>query len=293
MFRELGRVGDEPQMVPLYHYTDAAGLLGILSSRKIFATHPRHLNDRNEFILGEGIIEEELQRHGAQFNNSKERLFMDHFLPFHQTHKLSVRGVFVTSLTKNDDQLSQWRGYGGRGMGCAIGFKSIPRPDPNSRESPLTVSLMSCQYDAQTFREMVRQQIKRMVDGFSRYCETYAKTPDDLAEFAGAAAAAGISQLLDLAARLKHHAFREEDEWRLVAVVNEPHKPIKFRATPRGVVSYVEVDLAKDGELIDLHGVVSGPSQEKEVATPAARLLLEELLYDPNLVRESDAPFRG
>jgi len=35
---------------PLWHYTDAAGLSGILTSGKIRATHVAHLNDPTEIV---------------------------------------------------------------------------------------------------------------------------------------------------------------------------------------------------------------------------------------------------
>jgi hypothetical protein len=43
---------EEPS-APLWHYTDAAGLHGILTSRCIRATHVAHLNDPTEVVHGE------------------------------------------------------------------------------------------------------------------------------------------------------------------------------------------------------------------------------------------------
>jgi hypothetical protein len=40
---------------PLWHYTDAAGLSGILTSGKIRATHVAHLNDPTEIVHGEEL----------------------------------------------------------------------------------------------------------------------------------------------------------------------------------------------------------------------------------------------
>jgi hypothetical protein len=40
---------DHPVPPLLYHYTDATGLLGIVQSRAIWATHIRYLNDAQEF----------------------------------------------------------------------------------------------------------------------------------------------------------------------------------------------------------------------------------------------------
>jgi hypothetical protein len=46
----------------LYHYTDFAGLQGILESHTLRATYNRVLNDASEQVHAEGVLHEELQR---------------------------------------------------------------------------------------------------------------------------------------------------------------------------------------------------------------------------------------
>jgi hypothetical protein len=107
-----------------------------------------------------------------------------------------------------------------------------------------------------------------------------------------------LNNLYDIAARTKHPAFREEKEWRLVAYSdgNDPKPKLKFRPTLKGVVSYVEIHLVADRKderaLVELDGIVVGPTQDRDVAIPAIRLLLKEHGYHPDLVRPSEAPFR-
>src|SRR3989442_15987404 len=51
---------------PLYHYTDMAGLIGILDSQKLWFTHIQHLNDPTELVYGVRIatktLEDEAER---------------------------------------------------------------------------------------------------------------------------------------------------------------------------------------------------------------------------------------
>jgi len=44
----------------LYHYTTQTGLLGIIKSKEIWATHTQYLNDQRKFRHAISIIEEEL-----------------------------------------------------------------------------------------------------------------------------------------------------------------------------------------------------------------------------------------
>ncbi|MGA2673692.1 MAG: hypothetical protein ABSE99_10740 [Terracidiphilus sp.] len=46
----------------LYHYTDQRGLLGILGSQNIWATHIRYLNDSSEYKLGLDIVKREVSQ---------------------------------------------------------------------------------------------------------------------------------------------------------------------------------------------------------------------------------------
>src|SRR5436189_200043 len=44
----------------LYHYTNQAGLLGIIRSRQIWATHTQYLNDTREFLHAVQMMSHEL-----------------------------------------------------------------------------------------------------------------------------------------------------------------------------------------------------------------------------------------
>ena len=50
----------------LFHYTNAGGLLGILSTSRIWATNYRFLNDSSEIAYGAAIFEAVVQERSAQ-----------------------------------------------------------------------------------------------------------------------------------------------------------------------------------------------------------------------------------
>src|SRR3954447_7176655 len=50
-------VTDEMKMpLTLYHYTDATGLLGVITSGTVWATHYEYLNDASEFKYAVGVM---------------------------------------------------------------------------------------------------------------------------------------------------------------------------------------------------------------------------------------------
>lgn len=59
-----GILSRTPQPGTLYHYTNQKGLLGIIGSRRIWATHHQCLNDAKEFIHAKGIFRREIARRG-------------------------------------------------------------------------------------------------------------------------------------------------------------------------------------------------------------------------------------
>src|SRR5437868_10408340 len=50
--------GYRPRPSTLFHYTDGAGLLGIVKGREVWATHTQYLNDQDEFRHAIRVMEE-------------------------------------------------------------------------------------------------------------------------------------------------------------------------------------------------------------------------------------------
>jgi hypothetical protein len=128
---ELGSpTTDDTELPPiLYHYTDAAGLIGILNpSWPSEMTHPepgsallrasdvRYMNDNRELRFGADLLAQRL-REDAQANPDEmgdvfgllaDRLSAGLFAP-DSRH----RRAFAACFCADGDLLSQWRGYGG------------------------------------------------------------------------------------------------------------------------------------------------------------------------------------
>ena len=72
------------KMSSVFHYTDSAGLLGILSSKSLFATHYRYLNDVSEGSLIRDLILPILEVEITEiYSKLRERGLLRGFYEFH------------------------------------------------------------------------------------------------------------------------------------------------------------------------------------------------------------------
>lgn len=148
----------------IWHYTDAAGLLGVLGSNpeprdanvvgpqscrpEFRATAVEYLNDSRELIHGLGILKgevllkraDELERIDYQPHERHEIANAPAKAKFIRALCESIEMVekrtyehhihcYVTSFSENPDTLSQWRGYCGGLDGFAIGIDKSKLPD--------------------------------------------------------------------------------------------------------------------------------------------------------------------
>ena len=133
----------------LYHYTNWDGLVGILQSKTLWATHCKFLNDYSEIVLFRNKLIslllphvrelcEELIKQSPQFEQYINQIGgLDHVVQ-HETevfvdaqygatgdeiYILSFCGQHKDPQINSNGQLSQWRGYG-TGGGFALVFNT-------------------------------------------------------------------------------------------------------------------------------------------------------------------------
>jgi hypothetical protein len=291
----------EPQTGILWHYTDAVGLAGILESRRIHATHFRHLNDPTELVYGERIVADvagELSNDSA-LDGVVRGAFQEFCHAFDNGQRFSeVADVYIASFCADDgDRLSQWRGYGGRGGGYAIGFRSLPAPTREDSNADLVMALWEASYDLTKFRELTRATMLSMAGAISDFLlEHFDAVKRSSEEEFRKVWARGLGQMLSHAATLvqrsKHHGFKEEQEWRVIVSPLRDERAVKYRASGRGMVPYVEFPLAAGDDLIDIEAVRVGPVSDPEASVKALDGFLRSLGYPPGLACRSEIPFR-
>lgn len=104
----------------LYHYTNAAGLLGIVEHNKFWATHINFLNDASELIYARHLVEDALRNGEERSKSPIAREFCRRAMTCFDVSQ--TMDVFVTCFCEQGDLLSQWRGYAQAGEGYSIGI---------------------------------------------------------------------------------------------------------------------------------------------------------------------------
>jgi hypothetical protein len=113
----------------LWHYTNGAGLLGILGTGTIFSTQVSCLNDSTEIRYAQVLFQKALTEVLSKYNGDDSvKTFVTRYLKLIEevsrvpSHAPSP--FFVACFSREEDSLSQWRAYCGGENGYAIEFKA-------------------------------------------------------------------------------------------------------------------------------------------------------------------------
>lgn len=306
----------------LYHYTDSAGLLGILGNPvefngaprharygTLWATDARYLNDTKELRFGTKLLASQLEeraldmaRRPAVAERLRELAQAVRTGTFEMTwHKDAHPATpFVTcfSSASKGDLLSQWRGYGDGGGGFALGFArstltKFYEVNTKLHEYGDPFSLFANQLlggpdQVKYGRREARQLMMETASEIAAELEAVARGEKTLS-WPDVFYLQSIGQL----AKVKHKAFAEESEWRLITKDHGMEHP-EFRPGKLGVVPYVKLffQLSNDaGPAIS--EIIVGPGPEQSLRVDALKRLLDKIGCSGTRVRRSKAPFRG
>ena len=276
----------------LYHYTSATGLDGILGQRVLRATDTGFLNDWKEIVyvaepliprLGDLVDEaieydvehDPLQKTRTRMAQSacdaiKRFTHFDEDMPAPHPGQYVDGATYVACLSQDHDQLGQWRGYGQGGY--SIGF-------------------------TRAGLEKMSAELRKMVYGDARRDDTC----DEIIEYLRNRPSRGhpgthgyydaVNFCMPRLATVKHDAFKQEEEWRLIVSnygVGTPTK-VKVRTSPR-LTPYIELGFEESC----IAEIVVGPGGDSD-SERAVRAALRSHNFDPDAVQvaHSTAPFRG
>src|SRR6266702_4623198 len=196
----LGQKSKLPQR--LYHYTSQEGLLGILSSKTLWATRIQYLNDSTELAYTLALLKKAFD---LQFQQPLTKL-----LTLDPVRKaldgLRLVPIHVACFSEKQDDLSQWRGYSPGGGGFSIGFDPDQLAEAAERRAAF---IAPCIYDP----DRQSQLVKHLVDGFIKEGITERDKDFDAKKIS-------YDFTMDcvfLASVLKHPSFKHEQEWRIVS----------------------------------------------------------------------------
>ena len=272
-------LGTDAQELPpdiVYHYTTAAGFLGIIQSGKLWASDIFYLNDSAEVMYARRAIETFIKR---RFPDGDVHIGLQ---DYKTVRELLLGGpaawgtaadAFVACFSADSDSLSQWRGYGAGTNGFALGFDrrllstssqqegttdaSVAMPSPTLHRVLYSETEQQRKLDT-VYDEAVRD---KGID-FTSLPDTLA--PDDEANLLYLTASMAFA-----AVSLKSEAFTEEREWRLVTFATRslPRRNWRFRVTGLGLTPYIELPVLDADSLAgSLREVRVGPTGYSSLA---------------------------
>lgn len=107
---------------PLYHYTNAEGVKGILESKTVWFSDYTCLNDPGEIAHGIGYICKILEPYKNKYSDISIPLIENFLKEIASQSKFFP--IYVCSFCQSADYLPAWRYYGDNGYGFAIEFSS-------------------------------------------------------------------------------------------------------------------------------------------------------------------------
>ena len=268
-----------------YHYTDAAGLIGILSTNRLWATDVKFLNDPSEGQFLSGRILSLMRAKEGGLSPIEASIVAGIALELAKPPR-SALSTLTISFCSDGDLLSQWRGYGSFGRGYAVGLElsgGCPHPQ-------IALSYDVIYGDGESL-EVVALDILEI------FAKAFEKWKDDTFEM-------GADLLRVLAHSFKDPSYREEAESRVIASYDgrqdylfSREAPIAFRAQAGNVVPYIPLafTLMREGDTapaLPIRRIIVGPGVDFERNKSSVLQMLAANGYHGVEVSKSEIPFR-
>jgi hypothetical protein len=296
--------GEPPRMVDapiLHHYTDAFGVQGIVSSNSLWATATQFSNDLSEIEYAVSIAAEVIEETWSNKNRISpwEKVLAQHLVRLFHTPLHSFGQPFIVSFCEDGDLLSQWRAYGST-SGFSLAFSPLVEHDELKLacKNGLRTMVKRVIYDPDKQRARLRflvNHLIKLVNGFS-FVPASSQGADAHVELSLLL----VLEMTDWACAVKHQAFSEEKEWRiitypkgatLVGVKPENYEGVFVRPTSRLLLPYMILEPSPRKRL-PLIEVRCGPSQFQDQSARALNILLRKRGYKNLPVTLSQVPLR-
>ena len=227
---------------PVYHYTNAVGLTGILESNELWLTDIGHLNDPSEFTICRSIADDALRDEMAQ-GDPETAIFCQEMLSGLDRAR-RVFPMFVGSFSKIGDNLGQWRAYADDGHGFCLGISERVFAHTDTDIDPLkNPVVIQISYDLSRAEDELRESIRQATSKINNpqvraFCQ---KSSEVRENFLRRLSAELGKHVYFHCVNFKHPAYSAEEEVRLL-LINEAEKLLPFVKTrQRGdeIVPYI------------------------------------------------------
>lgn len=284
--RSFGR----PPASELWHYTDAEGLMGIVASGQLWCTQVACLNDSLEQRYFGDLVHAAVKARQANSTDPDLAILLRVADEFLDGQDFAAAGRFVACFSEVEDDLGQWRGYGGGQCGYAIGFRFDGISEALTAQ-PRSTFLLPMHYEDAGHQFLVGDVLRM---GQEYFFQGVQRGLPDIERWAREFLAAFAAALDPLAAIIKHPKFSSEKEHRIVTHLQPgEHTQLKFRQRRTLLARHLPIDV-KVGtpKLLPLTRVYVGPGPTQRVSQVSVGDLLRKHGYEGLPIELSKVPYR-
>ena len=228
-----------PEM--LWHYTNTRGVLGILRTGKMFATHVAFLNDASEMRYASLPLWRTLQKVLSETQDPLDRQFLYKF--GERISNYFSGWVCVVSFSAAKNELSQWRAYGGESGSFSLGFTPAMLQGRCAQQKTSGFHLYKCEYKDSVQSKLCERFVAASLEEFRKA----AQTEDEASREGPRICDEALKGFGRIAPLIKHPDFEQENEWRLVSdVLQLERRPFHLREGRASAVPYIDFSFVDD-----------------------------------------------
>lgn len=274
-------------MFTLYHYTNFAGLYGMLKdfdSEKhpyltMWATNASFMNDSSEFSFGKEICMKAVSEYETQLGIATDDCIINGYNYDGMTRKKKMNATpCIVSFSTTVNNASMWEMYsmGGTGIAIKLDKEELAHIDDFTALSPCIYCSSYCD---------LLEQNKIVEKFYSQSCNINYDGPlnNEIMRFGKA-----YALIMNLAPRIKHSAYKFEDEYRLIRYGEDT--PL-FRVRKDIIIPYKEVLVPIEA----VQGFVIGPTANFDYIYSSLETFLASkgLSSLDQYIVKSEVPYRG
>ena len=272
----------------LWHYTDLAGLHGIITSGALRFGDSRFLNDRTERAYGLGVLKDALTHYAGQYDLQDLLRQTENILPV----AARLIHLYLCSLSETCESVSQWQRHGAEGRGYCIGLDVSSFPKAVIDE--WNIKLHRMVYDAEEQRKIVQEHLARIAQAWDHDTKMTSRDRDDWIAIYASMCAVQLEKLILL---FKNPQLADEREWRLIVEVKQGGidaslRPVAFSVGRDYVRPHIDVVLgtavAGRGPRLPIRSVVCGPGLDQDMAADSIEYFLRRQGYADIRIEKSE-----
>jgi hypothetical protein len=283
----------------LYHYCSTEGLFGILSDGALWATAAEFSNDLTEVRFATEIAIANLSKFECSMEFAPTVQFVREYLA---ENKGQTQSAFIFSFCKSDDLLSQWRGYGNKG-GFAVGFHPVLVAEPYEKTigPNFFIAGKSVTREVSYLEEEQQGRFSTICTGVQEVRKKIVKEGFEIDLTDRFLRFLLLSEVIGWIHTVKNMAFREEQEWRIVAfplpkAITEnlelPTNDEEFRVLRGAITPYIRLKPLGNSHL-PIKRIVCGPTSDPDYQLKAVNRALNGFGYQNIEVVSSTVPLRS